>query len=1383
MKKLSSVLSLFLFYILFLTGTSKGLNSENYNFRYDANFADALVVSGLNIPTSMGVLPDGKILITEKQGKIYLTDPYAANPTKTTVLTLGNVEADYERGLLSVAIDPDFATNKYFYIYYTTTALKVRLSRFTLSGTIAINETVLWQSNLTYSTSQSPYHMGGALAVSKSGYIFFCVGDMMFADRAQNLSYENGKLFRILKDGSIPADNPIANSPIYAWGLRNPFKGFYDEPTGTFIMGVVGGNDHANSWEDVHYAKKGANYGWPDCGDTGRNTDGSCQDAKFTDPIYSYKHVVNRGNSITGGFIYRNGNFPAQYQGVYFFGDYAQSWIRYLEMDANLKPTGAGTGESKAITFKNGTGGKGVVGLRQGKNGEIFYLDLISGELRKIYYKSGVTLTIIQASANKTLGSAPLAVQFTGLANYTGSGTLTYTWYFGDGQQSTSQSPSYTYSTAGTYKARLSVQASTGQSVTSEEITITVGTPPVPQITSPADGYMFYAGEVIPFSGTATDQNTLTDANFKWDLQFLHNDHTHPGALTNYPGKSGTINIPTTGHSYHDNTGYILKLTVTNQNGLAATKSITIYPKKVNVTFNTVPSGLTIYVDGQPRTTPFVIDELQLFQSEVTTTAVQSLNGKSYEFQQWSNGKSRTQVYTFPQADGSLTATFKETTTSPQPTSVLYEAEDKAQAVTDGGNNAIGTIYVDVASGLKGLSIYDSGDKIKIPFTTSAGSYQLKARVRSGNKNSQTAYWSNGYTFALDGQTTTFTGDAATISAYSNDIGGSYWGTMNSGTFSLAAGTHELTIAANTGWGAVDYLEVVALSSTTPTDQQPIANAGADQSITMPQNSITLSGSGSDPDGGTVTYAWSKKSGGAATLSGTTSATLNISGLVAGTYEFELKVTDNEGNTVSDVVVVTVNPAPTSSNAFVSFSLMNAQTNQPISGFETIANGAVINLTNLPTQNINIRANTNPATVGSVQFDLTSSNGGTSKSAKENAAPYALFGDVAGNYNSWPSSGVQAGYSYQLVGKAYQNANLQGNLLGTLTIQFSFSTTTNTPVDQMPIVNAGADQTITLPQSSITLTGSGSDPDGGTVTYAWSKTSGAGVTLLGANTASVTVSGLAAGSYEFELKVTDDEANTVADKVMVTVKSSTTTVSSQLIEAEDNFTALTDVGTKSAIRVYNSTANSNEKAVTLFDQGDKLAINFQIAQAGNYILKVMVRSGNSATNDAYWPNGYAFSTSEKGAITFTGDYSTIKYTNDYGKAYFGVMQSGVLNFSAGSKQLIVETLSNWAAIDYLEIVPASSARLAASEVSIQSDEFNVFPNPTSSEVSIHLGSIEDYREVFIYNSLGQTLYQKTIEDETDLTLNLKEIVSQRGMYFIGIKSIQKGNIIKKVLLQ
>ena len=217
--------------------------------------------------------------------------------------------------------------------------------------------------------------------------------------------------------------------------------------------------------------------------------------------------------------------------------------------------------------------------------------------------------------------------------------------------------PSHTYSQPGIYTARLSVSdgVSTSQST---PITISVGNRPVATIASPLDGSFFVAGDVISYSGDATDteDGTLPASAFTWNVDFLHEGHVHPG--TPVTGvKSGSFTIPTSGHDFSGNTRYRITLTVTDSNGLTNTKSVTVWPSKVNLTFGTAPTGLTLYLDGIAKTAPFVYDTLIGFSHTIDARNTTS-GGNTYNFSSWSDGGAQLHTIVVPSSAQSYTATY-----------------------------------------------------------------------------------------------------------------------------------------------------------------------------------------------------------------------------------------------------------------------------------------------------------------------------------------------------------------------------------------------------------------------------------------------------------------------------------------------------------------------------------------------------------------------------------------------------------------------------------------------------------------------------------------------------------------------------------------------------
>jgi dienelactone hydrolase len=268
----------------------------------------------------------------------------------------------------------------------------------------------------------------------------------------------------------------------------------------------------------------------------------------------------------------------------------------------------------------------------------------------------------------------------------------------------------------------------------------------------------------------------------------------------------------------------------------------------------------------------------------------------------------------------------------------------------------------------------------------------------------------------------------------------------------------------------------------------PVANAGADKSVTISGGSIT--GSGVDTDGSIVSYEWTKISGPSLTMTNTTSATLSVSNLVLdGTYVFKFQVTDNNGNTDSDYVTITgvnLNLVPVS----------NAGPNKTI--------GLPVNSTTVS------GAGADPdGTISAYQW--TKVSGGAVTMSNTNASALNV------------SNMVQGSYVFRLTVTDDKGATDTDDMMVKV----------NPPA--IPIVNAGVDKLVKLPTTSATLPGSATDSGGTVVSYKWTKISGAACTLINATTATLKLSGLASGNYTFRLTATDNDGYTGFDDIAVTV--------------------------------------------------------------------------------------------------------------------------------------------------------------------------------------------------------------------------------------------------------
>ncbi|MEX0676880.1 MAG: LamG-like jellyroll fold domain-containing protein [Pirellulales bacterium] len=631
-------------------------------------FVNEVVVPGITAATTIAFLPDGRMLVGELTNVVWIVQPGANSPDPLPFLQLSYNFLFGEQGLMDIFLDPNFAQTGYYYVFYTQGFTgqnnRDRLSRFTASGngTVPGSEVVLWQDDVNANAE----HHGGAIAFGNDGKLYFTTGEHFNPPLAQQLNSYRGKVLRINSDGSIPTDNPFYDGAgpnkdaIWAYGLRNPYRMSIDAVSGRMYIGDVGGNDASTAFEEVNLGVAGANYGWP-------LEEGPGGTPGVTPPIHSYPHS-GQDAAVTGGFVYRGSQFPSEYYGSYFFGDFAQNTIKRLTLDAGGNVTGA-------VNFwpADGASDGPLVGdpvkFVQGPDGSLYYVDIgfdgyhvpNQAGIRRIRFTINNLPPLAAASANPLSGQPPLSVAFSSAGSFDPEGaTLNYSWTFGDGGTSNEANPTHLYQTAGSYVARLSVSDGTNSTL-SDSLTITVGNPPVPTILSPANGIFFRAGDVINYSGSASDEDVPLPASaFSWTILFHHDTHVHPAGGPFTGSTSGLLVIPQSGHDFLGSTSYEIILTVTDSTGLPASTSVTVYPEKVDLTFDTVPSGLTISIDGINKQTPFVQDDIINFQHTIAAPN-QSGGGASYTFVNWSDGGAQSHGIVVPASNQSYLATFQVT--------------------------------------------------------------------------------------------------------------------------------------------------------------------------------------------------------------------------------------------------------------------------------------------------------------------------------------------------------------------------------------------------------------------------------------------------------------------------------------------------------------------------------------------------------------------------------------------------------------------------------------------------------------------------------------------------------------------------------------------------
>lgn len=299
-----------------------------------AGFTRATYTSGLSAVTAMAFAPDGRLFICQQDGQLRVVPAGGGAPLATPFHTF-TVTNSGEQGLLGIAFHPNFTSNGWIYVYYTspTPTNHNRISRLVAStsdpNVSTGGETILLDDLPTVGTGGN--HNGGALHFSPTdGKLYVAIGDQATGSNAQSMTSRFGKILRYNADLTIPSDNPFYTTAtgvyraIWALGLRNPFTFAFHRGTGRMFINDVG----QNTWEEINEGVAGANYGWP-------TTEGPTNDPRFRGPIFAYEHAgtLISGYAIVGGAFYNPSSptFPSTYIGVYFFADYVSGWIARLD--------------------------------------------------------------------------------------------------------------------------------------------------------------------------------------------------------------------------------------------------------------------------------------------------------------------------------------------------------------------------------------------------------------------------------------------------------------------------------------------------------------------------------------------------------------------------------------------------------------------------------------------------------------------------------------------------------------------------------------------------------------------------------------------------------------------------------------------------------------------------------------------------------------------------------------------------------------------------------------------------------------------------------------------------------------------------------------------
>ena len=660
-----------------------------------AGFSTVEQVRGLDGPTALAYAPDGRLFVAEKAGRVRVADAQGRLRPEPVIDISDHVNSYWDRGLLGIAVDADFATNRFVYLLYTHEANALdpgapktsRLTRIRVTSDSRVEDPEAPETTLLGSVAQAPCpapadtvdcipadgfsHAIGTVRADPDGTLWLGSGDAsgfdgvdMKALRTYNESSFAGKLIHIDRNGQglpghpfCPDDADLTKvcAKLYAKGFRNPFR-FQLRPSGGPFVADVGWN----SSEELDVVKPGRSYGWP-CYEGAAQTPGyedlpecaveyAAGPSAHEPPAYHYDHGSDA--TVLAGPRYDGDQYPAAYRGAWFFGDYAKGLLWQATIDAQGSISGV---------QPFATGFEGAVDLERAPDGDLVFVsfggEAGAGSVQRIVY--GNRPPVAHATATPAQGVAPLHVTLSAAGSVDPDGdAVTYEWDVDDDGDADATGPTvdHTYA-AGGHTATLTVRDARGLAASDSVEVLADESPPTVSVLAPAAGQRFRYGQPIELRGAGSDaqDGTLGDAALHWRITMHHGGHTH---VIEADRSGRTVSFTPPGD--HDADSFLeFRLTARDSAGLEASQVVTMDPQTVGLTLASSPPGAVLSYAGEDVTAPTLRTAAVGFHPTISAPAQVTSDGRLYTFDRWSDGGLRLHGIVIPDRDLTLTARYR----------------------------------------------------------------------------------------------------------------------------------------------------------------------------------------------------------------------------------------------------------------------------------------------------------------------------------------------------------------------------------------------------------------------------------------------------------------------------------------------------------------------------------------------------------------------------------------------------------------------------------------------------------------------------------------------------------------------------------------------------